>query len=107
MQHLLFQHVYCLHVQAIQAANSDKDSTSAATSSTAGSGDDMYYELLQLTTMGKNVAINGTTKMYISSKGDMRVESNTSTTIAGNKNSVTIVIIGHSDKPDESIILDD
>lgn len=86
--------------------NSGKDSTSTATSSTSSSGDDMYYELTTTAT-GKDMSMNGVTKMFVSSKGDMRSETDMVTSFKGNKRGVPIIVIAHSNKPDESIIIDD
>jgi hypothetical protein len=83
----------------------DKDSFSKAPESFS-SGDDMYYELTTNST-GKNFSMQGVTKILISSKGDMRNEINMTNSFSGNKHSSTIVVIGHSDKPDESISIDD
>ena len=87
-------------------ANTNKDSVSQTSSSSSGSGDDMYYELTTTST-GKNLTMNGITKMYISSKGDMRVEMKFTNSMSPDKKADPIVIIGHSDKPDESISIDD
>jgi Domain of unknown function (DUF4412) len=76
------------------------------TSASHGSGDDMYYELTTTST-GKEMSINGVTKMFVSSKGDMRSEMNMVSSFKGNKSSVPIIAIAHSNKPDESIIIDD
>lgn len=86
------------------SATNDKGNTSADPVS-GGSGKDMYYEYAT-TSAGKNVSINGVTKMYISARGDMRVEMNMSSSFNGNKSSAPIVVIGHSDKPDESVSID-
>ncbi|HEV8082318.1 MAG TPA: DUF4412 domain-containing protein [Chitinophagaceae bacterium] len=86
--------------------NESKDSPALSAPTTAGSGDDTYYELTT-TSSGKNVAINGTTKMYVSSKGDMRTEMNMSNSASPNKNVLPMVLIGHSNKPNESISIDD
>ena len=86
-------------------ANANTDSTSQ-TSPSSGSGNDMYYELTTIST-GKDLSMNGVTKMYVSSKGDMRVEMNFTNSMSPNKNAAPIIIIGHSDKPDESISVDD
>ncbi len=86
--------------------NSGKDSTSTTASSASGSGDDMYYELTTTAT-GKDMSINGVTKMFVSSKGDMRSEMNMINSFKGNKSSAPIIVIAHSNKPDESIIIDD
>jgi hypothetical protein len=88
-------------------ANTNKDSVSqTSSSSSSGSGDDMYYELTTTST-AKNLRMNGITKMYVSSKGDMRVEMNFINSMSPGKNADPIVIIGHSDRPDESILVDD
>ncbi|MEP6682170.1 MAG: DUF4412 domain-containing protein [Parafilimonas sp.] len=87
-------------------ANTNKDSVSQTSSSLSGSGDDMYYELTTTST-GKNLTMNGITKMYVSSKGDMRVEMNFTNSMSPDKKADPIIIIGHSDKPDESISIDD
>ena len=86
--------------------NSGKDSTSTIPSSAAASGDDMYYELTS-TSSGKNMAINTTIKMYVSSKGDMRTEMNMVNSASANKNAAPMILIGHADKPDETISIDD
>jgi len=83
----------------------DKESFSK-TSASISSGDDMYYELTTTST-GKNFSMQGVTKIFMSSKGDMRKEINMTNSFSGNKHTSTIVVIGHSDKPDESISIDD
>ncbi|MEP6713061.1 MAG: DUF4412 domain-containing protein [Ferruginibacter sp.] len=85
--------------------NESKDSPALLASTTAGSGNDMYYETTT-TSSGKDVAINGITKMYVSSKGDMRAEMNMSNSASPNKNVLYRVLIGHADKPNESIAID-
>ncbi len=70
------------------------------------SSDDMYYELTTTST-GKNFSMQGVTKIFMSSKGDMRKEINMTNSFSGNKHTSAIVVIGHSDKPDESISIDD
>ncbi len=94
---------------ACNSNNSTKGSVAAATgnsSASTGSGDDMYYELTTTST-GKNMSINAVTRMFVSSKGDMRSEMNTVSSLNGNKITAPIIIIAHSNKPDESIIIDD
>jgi len=86
--------------------NSGKDTATPTTPSASGSGDDMYYELTT-TASGKDMSINGVTKMFISSKGNMRSEMNMISSFKGNKNAEPIIVIAHSSKPDESIIIDD
>ena len=88
-------------------ANTDKDSASnISVTPPSGSGDDMYYELTT-TSSGKNIAINTTTKMYVSSKGDMRTEMNVVNSTSANKSPAPMILIGHTDKPNESISIDD
>ena len=91
-------------------ANSSKDSTSTTSANgtapaASGSGNDMYYELTT-TSAGKNMSINVVTRMFVSSRGDMRLEMSTVSSLKENKSTAPIVIIGHSDKPDESISID-
>jgi hypothetical protein len=113
MQHLkLFSSVLLSACLAFSCAgnnttNSNNDSSSAnSSSSVAGSGGDMYYELTTTAT-GKHMSMKGVTKMYVSSKGAMRSEMNFSNSLNPNAHSAPIVVIGHSDKPDQSIIIDD
>lgn len=88
-------------------ANTNKDSTSIISASApSGSGDDLYYEY-NSETVGKNMSIKTVMKMYVSSKGDMRSEMSTVSSLNGNKITAPIIIIAHSNKPDESIIIDD
>ena len=97
----------CLLVACSGNSSSTNNNRSASADPVSGSsGKDMYYEYT-LTTTGKDIAINGNTKLYISSKGDMRSEMNMTSSLVKNKTSAPIVTIGHSDKPDESIIIDD
>jgi hypothetical protein len=83
-----------------------KDSSSNVTPVASGSGDDMYYELTSVST-GKNINMKMVTSMYVSSKGDMRVEMHTDMSFKGHKSPIPMVLIGHANKPDESIIIDD
>ncbi len=88
-------------------ANSDKDSSSNISSAApSGSGSDMYYEY-NSTTVGKDMSIKTVIKMYVSSSGSMRVEMNVENSAMKGKNSRSMIIIGHSDKPNESISIDD
>ena len=89
---------------AANKTNTPTNSDPAGTS--GGSGKDMFYEY-NLTASSKEMSIQSDTKMYISSKGDMRVEMNMTNSFKGNKSSTPIVTIGHSDKPNESISIDD
>lgn len=86
------------------AANAGKDSTGVSAS--GGPGDDMYYEMT-ITSAGKDFSMNGVTKMFVSSKGDMRTEMNLANSASGNKITAPMVLIGHSDKPDESVSIND
>ncbi len=94
---------------ACNSNNSTKGSVAGATdnsSASTNSGDDMYYELTT-TSSGKDNTINMTTKMFVSSKGKMRSETYIYNSANRDKNLAPIVSIGRSDKPDESIIIDD
>jgi hypothetical protein len=88
-----------------QSTNAPATDGANTTSASTGSGDDMYYELTT-TTSGKDIAINATTKMYVSSKGAMRTEMNMTNSASGHKNPVLMVHIGHTDKPNKSISID-
>lgn len=88
------------------ASNTGKDSSSIIAATSSASGDDMYYELTSVST-GKNINMKMVTEMYVSSKGDMRVEMHTNMSFKGHKSPIPMVLIGHSNKPDESIIIDD
>ncbi|MBS1975703.1 MAG: DUF4412 domain-containing protein, partial [Bacteroidetes bacterium] len=65
---------------------------------------DMYYEY-KLTTTG-NIQLISSTKMYVSSSGKIRVETSMAKNTAGDK-PLSFVLIGSSDKPNESILIDD
>ena len=88
------------------ASGASKDSSSNITTSVSGSGDDMYYEMTSLST-GKNINVKMVITMYVSSKGDMRVEMHSDMSFKGHKSPIPMVLIGHANKPDESIIIDD
>lgn len=45
--------------------------------------------------------------MYVSSKGDMRTEMTINNSAIKGKNDAPMVLIGHSSKPHESILIDD
>ncbi len=114
MQHLKFFSIV-IFLAGIFFACSSNNSTVAnkvskdflqSTPAKGGSGNDMFYEY-KLTSSGKDISIQSNTKIYISSKGDMRVEMNVMNSAIPGQNSGPIVIIGHSDKPNESISIDD
>ena len=86
-------------------AKTDKDGASYI-SAPSGSGKDMYYEY-NSATVGKSMSIKTVMKMYVSSTGGMRVEMDMENSAMKGKSSRTMVIIGHSDKPNESISIDD
>lgn len=92
------------------AGDKSSSSTSNDPGGSSGSGKDLYFEY-KLTTTGSSDSrgsfANGIIKYYISSKGDMRTEGDWTITYQGKQNPVQIVAIGHADKPDESIDLDD
>jgi hypothetical protein len=87
------------------SANNDKEATFAGPVS-GSSGKDMYYEY-NSATVGKDINIKTVMKMYISSNGSMRVEMNTENSAMSGKSTRPMVIIGKSDKPNESISIDD
>jgi Domain of unknown function (DUF4412) len=103
---IIFPAFLFLSCSGSSAANSVKDSSSTLTSASSGSGDDMYYELTSVS-IGKNINMKMVTVMYVSSKGDMRVEMHTDMSFKGHKSPIPMVLIGHANKPDESIIIDD
>lgn len=88
------------------AANAVSDSSSFVSSSSSGSGDDMYYELTTTST-GKNRNSEMITEMYVSAKGDMRVQMHVKSAPNGTRAPMLMVLIGHADKPGESIMIDD
>ncbi|MEP7252952.1 MAG: DUF4412 domain-containing protein [Ginsengibacter sp.] len=87
-------------------ASSDRLANAATVPGTYGSGDDYYYELTT-NSSGKNISINEVTKMFVSSKGDMRSEMEIHNSASGNKASAPIIIIAHADKPGDSFDIDD
>lgn len=92
----------CNNTEAAKEKN-----TVANTSGTSGSGKDYYYEST-VTSNGKNMSINELIKMYVSSKGDIRMESIVQHLLAGNiKTEAPIILISTIDKPNESIMIDD
>lgn len=92
------------------AGDKSSSSTSNDPGGSSGSGKDLYFEY-KLTTTGSSDSrgsfANGIIKYYISSKGDMRTEVDMTITYQGKQNPVQTVTIGHADKPDETIDLDD
>ena len=75
-------------------------------SGVSGSGDDYYYEITT-NTSGKDISINELTKMFVSSKGDIRMEMDVNNSMNGKKVSAPIIMIAHADKPNGSIEIDD
>jgi hypothetical protein len=111
MKHFnLFQFIFpacmLLSCSGSSAASAVKDSISDVVVTSSGAGDDMYYELTSVST-GKNINMKMVTEMYVSSKGDMRVEMHSNMVLGGHKSPIPMVLIGHANKPDESIIIDD
>lgn len=88
------------------ASHAGKDSSSIVAAASSVSGDDMFYELTSVST-GKNINMKMVTDMYVSSKGDMRVEMHMNMSYKGRRSPIPMVLIGHANKPDESIIIDD
>lgn len=94
---------------ACNGNNSTNASMAGATnisSTSTGSGDDYYYELTT-NSSGKNMSISQVTKMYVSSKGDMRSEMEIHNSANGSQPSAPIIMIAHADKPGESFDIDD
>ena len=80
--------------------------TSSGSSAGFGSGDDLYYELTTKST-GRNFSMNGSTKIFVSSKGEVRKEMKMATSSSGKVHSSEIVVIASSNTPDESIVIND
>ena len=113
MQHLklfsgiILAAVFSFVFSGITTASIDKDNASnISASAPSGSGKDMYYEY-NSAAVGKNMSIKTVIKMYVSSNGSMRVEMDVENSAMKGKSSVPMIIIGHSDKPNESISIDD
>ncbi len=113
MQHLklfsgiILSAVFSFVFSGTTTAGTDKDSASnISASAPSGSGKDMYYEY-NSTTVGKDMTIKTVIKMYVSSNGSMRVEMDMENSAMKGKSSGPMIIIGHSDKPNESISIDD
>ena len=87
-------------------SNAAGDSNSAVSSSASGSGDDMYYELTTIST-GKSQNLKMVTEMFVSSKADMRVEMHINSGVNGQQARPEMILIGHANKPNESIIIND
>ncbi|MFI5186172.1 MAG: DUF4412 domain-containing protein [Chitinophagales bacterium] len=87
-------------------ADKSTGSNSSDPSGSSGSGKDMYYEYTSASG-GKDLRIKTVMKMYVSSNGSMRVEMDMENSAIKGKGPGTMVIIGHSDKPNESISIDD
>jgi Domain of unknown function (DUF4412) len=80
-------------------------SSSSAADGVSGSGEDMYYEYT-IASVGTSFKWNGSTKMYVSSGGGMRVEMDFMNRANKGKPGL-MVIIGSKDKPDQTISLDE
>ena len=93
----------CNSNHSTNASLADAVNNSALSS---GSGDDYYYEITMNST-GTGMKMGQITKMFVSSKGDMRSEMEVLTSADGNKPSAPIIIIGPANKPGESIGIDD
>ncbi|HMG67987.1 MAG TPA: DUF4412 domain-containing protein [Chitinophagaceae bacterium] len=87
-------------------ANKPAASDAGNSAGASGTGKDMYYEYTS-TSGGKDLSIKTDMKMYVSSSGGMRVEMDMENSAMQGKGPGTMVIIGHSDKPNESISIDD
>ena len=104
---IILSTVFLFGCPGITTAITDKDNASSISISTpSGSGKDMYYEYTSAT-VGRDMSIKTVIKMYVSSSGSMRVEMHMENSAMKGKSPGTMVIIGHSDKPNESISIDD
>jgi len=110
MKQLKFVTAIILSAALFTACNSNNASNTSSTTgsnlSASTNGDDYYYELTT-NSSGKDISINELTKMFVSSKGDMRMEMNVNNSMNGNKLSAPIIMIAHAGKPNESIEIDD
>ncbi|HTJ10492.1 MAG TPA: DUF4412 domain-containing protein [Dinghuibacter sp.] len=80
---------------------------SSAVSGVSGSGSDLYYEYT-VSGSGKAIRMNGFTKMYMAGSGAVRVEMLLGIDTNGAKASTpSIVLLGDSHTPTETIELDD
>lgn len=91
-------------------SNNKENKIIAGTVPGTSSGGDMYYEYKlstkSNTKSSEKMDIQSSSKIYISSKGDVRSEMTTAISYNGKNSATTDVIIGHADKPDESIVID-
>lgn len=87
------------------SANENAAVTGSSTTSSPNSGKDTYYEYT-ITSAGGELTMNGNHKLYISSKGDIRMEQNLTQVMKGKTYLVSVVTIGHADKPGQTIVLD-
>ena len=84
--------------------NGTSDSLDATTFST---GSDMYYEYAIKST-GEKTNFNSYMKLYLSSKGNVRMEMSRPIPTADGKGLLAnLIVIGSSDKPNETITIDD
>ncbi len=101
----------CNYNSSVTNDKNDPHSNSSANSVSAGRSDgDMYYEYKLSTKSNakssEKMDIQSSSKIYISSKGDVRSEMTTAISYNGKNSTTTDVTIGHADKPDESIVID-
>ena len=88
------------------AGSTGKESV-AAGGGVTGSGKDLYYQY-KITGSGKRMRMNGVMKMYLSADGHVRMEMIMGIDTNGAKAGVpSIVILGNSKTPTETISLDD
>ena len=93
--------VACSGTPGKQSAN---DSSYSATSVFGG---DMYYEYA-IKTIGEKTNFNSFMKLYLSSKGNVRMEMSRPIPTADGKGKLAnLIVIGNSDKPNETITIDD
>ncbi|HVZ96200.1 MAG TPA: DUF4412 domain-containing protein [Chitinophagaceae bacterium] len=91
---------------AVDKGTNDSSQNVSANQTSGGSGSDMFYEY-NLTTSSNEMSIKSDSKIYISSKGDMRAEMDMINSFKGNTSLARFVTLGHADKPNESISVDD
>ncbi|MEP6948147.1 MAG: DUF4412 domain-containing protein [Ginsengibacter sp.] len=86
------------------SSNENTAVASSSSTSSSNSGKDTYYEY-SITSGSKELSMNGSNKLYISSKGDMRKEQNLTQVMRGRTNLVSVVTIGQLDKPGQTFVI--
>ena len=84
-----------------------QEANDSSYASSSGVGSDMYYEYAIKST-GRKTNFNSYMKLYLSSKGNVRMEMGRPVPGADGKGLLAnLVVIGNSDKPNETITIDD